>query len=1294
MKLLKQDVVENALSDQNDEAAAALSGLLAARVFRGPESDDSIRLAQVLIAEYPGAVGTPDAFAAMAYKLRQMEQSINERFQQIGLAYELRAFESAAANGPGSPNLPPSYLLDSRRAVVPFSFRHHEMAELSRWLNTGVARLSVLLLHGPGGAGKTRLAAAFAADALGQSWSVVEATELRGTPPSGSRRPQIAERLLILVDYAERWDRRSLISLIIDMSHSDQERIRILLLSRPGQPFWKHIRKDISDAFEKLEPLELSVFAEADLASREAAFDAAAAAFAAKLDTSEEGVQRPSGLMSSRYDRPLDLHMAALAAVLAHRSREEPPRSEDLSAYLIDHERRTWGDDADEILEQTVLLATLIGPVFDNALAREILLFTALAGSDAEAELIIRRHELRYPQESAPIGERSMLTPLRPDRFGEDFVGLTLLEANARQRVHAILTNPSLLSDQMLRQALAVLSASGLRNQRAAEAVFRVVVTRPNLIGIAPLSTINLVRTQANFDFANWFLRRVPPRRDERSEAAANLAVSLVSNADIGWPLYDQYVLWFLASSHFSRAGVIDHAIEPMSHAVEIARQLDQQDPNQFGTLVAVALHALAEAMWEAGDAASAIAFGTDAVERYRTLAQTVGIPYRRELALSLITLGIILAEGVDDVVGGLAATEESVAIFRELADSNGTAHIAGLQVALHNLGARLDQAQRSDEALQVKREALDLARQLAQQSQDQYDGQLAAALVNYSMGLMSQLSDYQNATAIAEEAAEIRRRQASLLTEAPLRDLGRALLTLGRAYIGGRRIQDARVAIDEARHIFRPLAHRSQAYTEILIESEQELRRLNAMNTEDDHFEAPLSDEDDIVEEARSSPFIDSDNATERRLALSLLYSGTQQDRDAEDAIARLREAAELFRKSIETGLDYDRFHLAQALKYLAQVYIRMGDAESSVRYYRESIAALSELGSPTGPHPFEDVRHPNFSSQRNEEMRFRLEHQLANFELAEILESRGALDESLAAAAAAVSSASALIDSVGEDRLGPLPALIGCLGKNGWLLIQLQRFPEAIEVLNRAAALSAEVTAEPRNRRSHEVNVRTQAQILRWLIPLLSPTDDAEQLINASTQLVASSRSLVELGVEDANNTLIVSLANHAGFLNVIGGHEQDAASHGKEAVDLAHAQTTETENNMYVLAAALIPYAIALANLGEASECIQLYEESTGLWKELASRYGPRYFEQYFSAFRNHLVALRAAQRERPEIIEVLDRARGAFADLNDDRLLSALRQILTVLVGELRDDGQVSRADEIENELAGIILRLGP
>ena len=84
----------------------------------------------------------------------------------------------------------PSRMLNARHEVVPFTGRAAERERLHEWRRSPT-RLSAHLLYGPGGQGKTRLAARVAQESCAEGWLVVQAAHGLGTilpSPSTSSR--------------------------------------------------------------------------------------------------------------------------------------------------------------------------------------------------------------------------------------------------------------------------------------------------------------------------------------------------------------------------------------------------------------------------------------------------------------------------------------------------------------------------------------------------------------------------------------------------------------------------------------------------------------------------------------------------------------------------------------------------------------------------------------------------------------------------------------------------------------------------------------------------------------------------------------------------------------------------------------------------------------------------------------------------------------------------------------------------------------------------------------------------
>jgi hypothetical protein len=247
-------------------------------------------------------------------------------------------FEPVAARTPGA-DVPryrcsPSYLLDSDHEVVPFRDRP-ELALLESWRDDAASLRSIQLLHGDGGQGKTRMARRFAANAARRGWRVVQALERgRVIPPDRGRSPATGGgRLLVVVDYAERWPLDVLEQLVADLSADpDVERLRVLLLARSGDALWELIRATVDRQVDHApEPIYLGWFT-TDLTDLRQVFDEAVTAFQRAMGFLVADLDVP--LDGSEVGRsPLDLHMTALAAVLAHHDHHPVPEDGDLTDF-------------------------------------------------------------------------------------------------------------------------------------------------------------------------------------------------------------------------------------------------------------------------------------------------------------------------------------------------------------------------------------------------------------------------------------------------------------------------------------------------------------------------------------------------------------------------------------------------------------------------------------------------------------------------------------------------------------------------------------------------------------------------------------------------------------------------------------------------------------------------------------------------------------------------------------------------------------------------------------------------
>jgi tetratricopeptide (TPR) repeat protein len=653
----------------------------------------------------------------------------------------------------------PSYLLDPRREIVPFRPRPDEMQYLCDWANDPDEPVSLLLLYGAGGVGKTRLASRMASSALTSKWVVAEAGENPAdlpAAPTGKMPPQ-RPPLLVVIDYADRWQLDTLTRLLSSLPLDyPSQRVRVLLIARPGNTLMKSLRSKLSrGVIDLVEPLPLADF-EAD---RHEEFDHAAKAFAAELAVADGLPDPPSDLDSGPYGPILDLHMSALAAVCAHREGTSPPSHANLSDYLLDHERKCWGDYSD-ITEQAIVVATLFGPVGDRPSAHRLLTRAALADGDAAAEALLIRLAQLHPPAAAPAPgvATDLLVPLRPDRLGEDFIAQCLADEvtgdATKVRTRDLLAS-DLLSAQATRRCLTVLAAAATRNRVVEAELFALVNACADAFTHAPANVIDLITERANTETASSAHAALPRFSTELLAAAATLAQRLADELPPDAPpeVRAHRLSWL--GNRLAEVGRRQEALAPTEEAVTIYRRLTETNPAAYLPDLAMSLNNLGNWLAEVGRRQEALAATEEAVTIHRRLTEANPAAYLPNLAAALNNLGLRLAE-VGRRQEALAPTEEAVTIYRRLTETNPAAYLPNLAAALNNLGLRLAEVGRRQEALAPTEEAVTIRRRLTETNPAAYLPNLANALWGFAWVRQDIGSETRPALTAADEAAAL----------------------------------------------------------------------------------------------------------------------------------------------------------------------------------------------------------------------------------------------------------------------------------------------------------------------------------------------------------------------------------------------------------------------------------------------------------------------------------------------------------------------------------------------------------
>ncbi|RSM64900.1 hypothetical protein DMB66_18475 [Actinoplanes sp. ATCC 53533] len=192
-------------------------------------------------------------------------------------------------------------------------------------------------------------------------------------------------------------------------------------------------------------------------------------------------------------------------------------------------------------------------------------------------------------------------------------------------------------------------------------------------------------------------------------------------------------------------------------------------------------------------------------VDEYRNRVTTDPAAFLPDLAMSLNNLSVEL-----DALGRreecLAAIEEAVQVYWELAAVRSDAFLPDLATSLSNLSSGLGELGRLEKGLAAIEEAVTIRRELAAARPDAFVSDLAASLINLSTRLGA-LGQREEGLAAIEEAVQIYRQLTAARPDAFLPDLAMSLnnLSMRQGALGKR--EQGLAAIEETVTIRRELA-------------------------------------------------------------------------------------------------------------------------------------------------------------------------------------------------------------------------------------------------------------------------------------------------------------------------------------------------------------------------------------------------------------------------------------------------------------------------------------------------------
>ncbi|MFI0975988.1 tetratricopeptide repeat protein [Streptomyces sp. NPDC021093] len=717
----------------------------------------------------------------------------------------------------------PSRMLNSRHAVVDFTGRTAELDQLHTWRRER-PKLAARWLYGPGGQGKSRLAARFADQAAADGWKVVNATHGPGTvlPPPGSQdlRPDGSEGLLLIVDYADRWPLSHLTWLFSNnLFHTPGLPTRLLLLGRTDGT-WPALRAALANhqagtSQQQLDPLPDGT------EQRRTMFDAARDSFAALYGVRDPGLIAPPGpLGPADFGLTLAVHMAALVAVDASVSECRPPQGmAGLTVYLLDREHLHWallfGDGTHEldpaerafrtppaVMNQAVFTAALTGPV--SPPTATVLLDRIRLPLPADG--VLADHSTCYPPAATALA--TALEPLYPDRLAEDFLALTLpghradypAQSWAPATATALLARrPGGAAPAHTPRAVTFLAASADRwPHLGADHLYPLLRDDPRLAldaGSAALVALAANPT-VDMELLEAIAARFPQGRDVDLDAGMLAVLTRLAPARLARAEHpaDRARVHDALAFRRHNAGLHEESLTSARTALAIWRRLAAEDPLTYTPEVAGTLTGLGVALSELGLRGEALEATEEDVATRRGLLASGRADHERALARSLVNLSALLSESARPQEA-LAVAREAVDLCQHLAHGDPPTPPMEITGAWNILAVCLAQTGDISAVLEPARALVALFRTLAETEPASYLPQLAGYLANLA-DWSSKAGQGRPAAAAARESVGIRRRLARKLPTAFTPEVAEALNTLALCLL---QAGDPEAALDAA---------------------------------------------------------------------------------------------------------------------------------------------------------------------------------------------------------------------------------------------------------------------------------------------------------------------------------------------------------------------------------------------------------------------------------------------------------------------------------------------------------------
>ncbi|OLO49126.1 hypothetical protein BKH31_01200 [Actinomyces oris] len=1244
----------------------------------------------------------------------------------------------------------PLQMIQTRYGVVPFCSRP-EYRELKEWA-VGTAKssgrkpdVSVAVLTGAGGTGKTRMAAQLCHDLEVLGWytgfvpakSVMENDEL-------AYLAELTTELLVVVDYAEE-SRQEQLAALLRALRGRRSPTRIVLTARGIDSWWEDFREELeSDGIQLGRGLvkELEPRPDPVLLYRQAvrgfskvingvnppevaipehagdtALDIVLRSWLAVVDDggmqdpqSERSVERGSrsarasnpNARDSLYDRVLRLEF--------NRWRTFP----ELQDISLIHLRR--------IAATLSLLVPDVGQV-DDVLSRLLewrdehlrrsrlaeLLSTTLLRSAGDGGVSLRPD---------PVAEHLVLSVFGhdPDQVDAVLPGdpLDVPGVNESDASEATVTRAVMLGQQAQNLSQVITRAASQDRESAVRLAHHVLKACPHLWSSALEVALaqggpfvgaleHLIESGAELPCAE--IQSAIPLGHSTLRGVALAAMQRMEAPSERDPVKRAIYLDHLAN-RLSDAGRSVEALEAAQEAVGLFRELVENSPEDHVPGLAGSLNNLANILSGLGRSGEALEVSQEAAGLYRELAQASPAAYTPDLALSLNNLASNLsAVGQDQEA--LEVAQETVRLRRALVEVWPETYTPGLATSLGNLAMFLSAVGQEREALVVVEETVRLRWALVEVWPEVYTSDLAISLDSLAT-ILSRLGRRNEGLVVAREAVRLFRNLVEVSPAAYTPNLALSLSNLSNSLPEVGLLPEALVVAREAVGLYRELAEASPAVH--MPNLAMSLNNLGRILTEVGLVPEALGVAREAVglyrELAEASPAVHTPH-----LAMSLRYLGNilKEAERRDEAVAVVREAVGLYRDLVEAYPAAHTPDLARSLSNLAGVLAEEGRVREALVVVWEAVGLYRDLVevSPAAYTPDLARSLGNLATilsglgRSGEALKATQEVVGLYRDLAEvtpaaytpklarslrylgyILAGLGHFGEALVAAREAVGLYRELAEA---SPAAHAPDLATSLSNLATILSGLGRSADALEAAWESVGLYRDLVKE-----SPVAYIPDLAESLIKLAVFLSDAGRRGEAVEAAQEAVRLRRGLLQVSLEAYTSNLAVSLTNLAGFLQVA-GQVRKALEAAQEAVDLFR-DLVEIASIEYVpgLAMSLTNLAGPLSGVGQVQEALEAAREAVGLYRDLVQD-SPATHTPGLAKSLNSLTNRLSEVGRGGEALEAAQEAVGLCRDLVQDSPAThtpGLAKSLSNLTNRLSEMGRGGEALEAAQEAVGL------